>query len=138
MAYLGKYQLGQTLQLRLLCSDASGTPTAPTFNPQVQVWSATAKVLAALMPIQDRYVQSGVFRYPLQLGAAYSVGYYSVVYHFNVAGYFGVETDNFEVAAGGHADGDVVAMCFFDRPHAKFIVHATNTGRIIQGKNPTL
>lgn len=138
MAYLGKFSLGATVPLYLPCKNATKALSLPDAPPQYKSFSGTTLVEAHLMPIEDRYVITGLFRSTLFLGRLYSVGFYSVVYYYNVSGYYGIETDNFEIVGGGDARGASVSTYFYARPEANYVVQGTEQGLIIKGRNPTV
>lgn len=126
--------------LWLRTTDAAGTPTEPQDTPQVIVTdNALVEVVATQMPITERYTTTGLFYYPLYLGTGFSTGYYTIEYRWVLAStYIGSAADEFEIVAGGHADGAVTSLYFYERPHAKMLVHGVETGSILPGKNPSL
>ncbi len=139
MNFLGRFQLGDIVPLFLLARTAGGTPSPVAAPPTVEVWSSAGdKVVSKEMPIIDRYTYDGTFLLPVALGAGFVAGVYTVVYHFTIGSYYGIETANFEVMPGGHTDGTVVSMYFYERPQARFIVQQLDSGLMIQGRNPSL
>lgn len=141
MAYLGRYQMGQTIPLYLPCHTAAKQLSLPDLPPQLKVFDASKNLVEQhLMPIEDRYVVTGWFRFPLFLGRLYSTGYYSVVYYYTTGGktYNGLDTDCFEVVGGGDVRGAVIGTYFYDRPEARYIVQGLESGSIIKGRNPTV
>lgn len=90
------------------------------------------------MPIEDRYVTTGLFRATLFLGSKYSSGMYDVVYYYKVSGVTFLETDHFEIVAGGDARGACVSTYFYERPEAQYIIQGLESGSIIKGRNPTV
>lgn len=136
--YLGRFQLGATVPLYLECTDGGTAPTLPDSPPQYKAFLNTTVVEQHLMPIQDRYVVTGLFRSTLFLGRLYSVGMYSVVYYYSISGVAYMQTDNFEVVAGGDSAGAVVSTYFFARPEANYIVQSTEQSVVKRGRNPTV
>lgn len=136
--FLGRYFQGQTIDLRVQARDVNGTPAAVAAAPVVKVWRGATLLLNAPMPVLDRYQVTGLFHLPLFLGGAYTAGNYQVVYYYVAGSRRGVEVDGFEVTPGGHGDGDVISMYFLDRPDARFLVQKLTSGKIIQGRNPTV
>ncbi len=134
--YLGRKQLGTTLDLYLQCTDADGVKAMPTYVPWLKVWLASTLILSAEMPLVDKSAQVGLFRYPLFLGDAYSVGYGTVAMHYRVSTKYGIEARSFEIVPGGDAAGQVLGMCFYPRPQADFVVYQTESGEIRKGRNP--
>jgi hypothetical protein len=90
------------------------------------------------MPINDRYVFSGLFRRTQFLGRLYAVGMYQVVYYYSVSGAPMAETDCFEIVGGGGNLGSVVSTYFYDRPEAKFVIQGLESGEILKGRNPSV
>jgi len=138
MAYLGRYRQGDTVRLQVRCTDASQTPVLPADPPQATVYSpGNTKLLAASLPIRDRHSLTGLFSYPLYLGGDYATaGHYQVRYVWKTGSHHGIEVDQFEVIAGGHADGAVTSLYSYRRPQADFLVHGLESGKIIAGRNP--
>lgn len=136
MSYLGRLQLGDTLDLVLQTTNGTA-PTAPDNPPQVKIWSASALVTNQEMPL-ERPVQTGLFHHRVYLGADYATGYYTFVILYRVGSYYGVESGSFQVIPGGEQDGAVTSMYFFRRPQASFLVNERQTGKILKGKNPSI
>lgn len=135
---LGRYQLGQTVHLFLACRNGSGVLTAPDDAPVARVYSGSALVESRRMPVRDRRLVTGWFHLPLFLGSAYAAGPHAVSLHYLLSGTPYVEPVAFTVAAGGHADGQITSMYFYRRPHADYVVHGTERGKILKGKNPSV
>lgn len=140
MAYRGRYQLGQHLPLLVLCRNGNDTPTVPSDVPRATIWSpGNTRILAKDVPVLDRFGQTGLFGGVVFLNNDYSThGTYTIEYRYLAGGHYGIDTDQFEIMAGGHKDGSVIAMHYFDRPHAKFIVQQLDSGRLVQGRNPSV
>ena len=104
--------------------------------PAVTVYDdAGAKVASGAVPLLDRYRQPGWCGYRLRLGAL-GVGHYGVTFGYSVGGSARLDAATFEVVAGGHADGAVLAMTHYERPHAAFLVHQAESGTRVFGRNP--
>lgn len=139
MAWIGRYQLGQSISLFLVTRNADGTPAVPESPPVASIsLPGGTVVLAKEMPVVDRYQYDGLFLLPVFLGGLFAEGLYSVAYQFAVGGLSITESDNFQVLPGGNADGNVVSMYFYERPQARFIVQQLDSGKIVQGRNPTM
>jgi hypothetical protein len=137
MGYRGRYQLGVEIPLGILTVNGSSLPSFPTTAPLVEVWSATAQVIPGRkMPVVDRFGTTGLFGLNLFLDARFSAGMYTAIYRYTVGSYQGQEEDVFEVVAGGDPAGSVIAMAYYDRPHAKFCVMQLDSGRLISRRNP--
>jgi hypothetical protein len=136
--FIGRFQLGQIVPLLLVTKNAAGTPTVPNAPPTIKVWAPNGtEVLGAAIPMIDRYVQTGIFQGRVFLSALFAAGLYVVTYYYQVGSYQGLATDNFEIMPGGDPDGNVMAMYFYRQPQADFIVQSLDSGKIVQGRNPT-
>ena len=140
MGWLGRFQTGQTVPLYLECRNSSKQPVLPDRPPQYKVFAAgsTSPVEAHLMPIEDRYTVTGLFRSTQFLGRLYSTGMYQVCYYYNLSGTPVIETDNFEIVPGGGNLGSVVSTYFYSRPEADYIIQGIESGEILKGRNPTV
>ncbi len=136
--YRGRFQLGQDVPLGVLCRTAVGTATLPDDPPTLDVWTATAKVKTLLLPIQDRYGQTGLFGTKLFLDVSYATGIYKAEYRWQIGSYHGLEEDTFEVLPGGDGKGAVIALYHWERPHAKFLVQQLTSGALVRGRNPSV
>ena len=90
------------------------------------------------MAVMEAGTQTGLFSFDLFIGSSFGASHYCVSYFYSIAGSPFVTTDDFDLVIGGSPDGDVTSMYFYDRPHAKFVVHGLSTGRILKGKNPQI
>jgi hypothetical protein len=140
MSYLGRFRQGDSVNLVLFTKNASGVPTLPSDCPQAKVWDPTGALVATFqVPIVDRYVQTAIFQHQLRLGPGYSaLGNYRIAYYYLAGTCHGLVEDTFEVVAGGHQDGAVNAIFYFDKPWAKFLVFALDSGNLAMGRNPRI
>ena len=133
----GRFQLGEHVPLAVLCRNSSGQPAAPDAAPQVDVYSDTTHpTTGKAIPAQDKSLVTGLFTYRLFLGSGFVVGRYTVTYHWVIGANHGMQVDDFEIVGGGHEDGEVISMYFYDRPHADFIVQQLSSGKVVRGRNP--
>lgn len=131
-----RHQLGQVIPFLVQCVDSSGTPYFPDDCPTLKIWSSSGVVFCGKMPCEDRFVEAGIFLASIFLGSDYAVGKYTWAIYYKADGYYGIETGNFQILAGGSSDGDVVSQYFYDRPHGKFLVQELTSGNMISGRNP--
>lgn len=136
--FRGRVQLGEHIALGVLCLDASDTPTAPDAAPLLEIFSGTAKVLAKTIPALDRFGTTGLFQIQQFLDERFAAGQYKAIYRWDIGSYEGMAEDTFEVVAGGNADGQIIAMHYYKRPHADFIVSQLNSGKLVKGRNPRI
>jgi hypothetical protein len=133
----GRYQLGEEIPLSVLCVDADGAPANPSVAPHMDIYRGATQVLAGkLLPQLDPGGATGLFGLRLFLGADFSEGRHTVVYRYLTGSYLGQQTEEFEVVAGGHRDGAVLAMHWYERPHARFVVQQLDSGKLVKGRNP--
>lgn len=136
--YRGRYQLGDTVQLAVMCHNLNGTPGTPSTLNQCPVALVTggSLVTSLKVPIQDRYAQDGFFSFPLLLDARFAAGYYTVLYQWQQSSSHFESFDEFEIAAGGDGDGPVLGMFFYRRPAGDYLLLHTDSKRMIRRRNP--
>lgn len=91
-----------------------------------------------VLPVVDPYGQTGWFAKLVRLGAGFALGSYTVSFNYTVQGYQGLLLATFEVVGGGDLGGPVISLYSVDRPEARYIVAQLGTGRLVQGRNPTV
>ena len=136
--YRGRFQQGQTLGMLLVTTDASSTPQKPDRPPVLKIWQGATLVLSAEVPMIDRATDLGHFLARVFLGNSFPAASYEVTFQWQVGSYAGMQTDNFDVVPGGSPDGNIMAMYFYRRPHANFVIQSLESGRIIEGRNPVV
>jgi hypothetical protein len=139
--YLGRFFQGQQVPLTLSVTDQNGTPQLPAAAPTARVRGDAGAVLQTMtLPILDRYGATGLFQTLLTLGNSFPAGRYRVSYHWTSGSYTGETEDVFEVAPGGDPAGAVISMCWYERPHANFLVLQMDpaSGQLLFGRNPSL
>lgn len=134
--FRGRRALGQYLTLSVRTLNSSGEPVAPDACPLLDVWTAAGvKVRSLRIPIEDAGAVTGYFSYRLHLGPLFATGQYIAVYHWKASSHSGMEVDQFEVLPG-HGEGAVIAATEYVRPHARFLVHQLDSGKLKRGRNP--
>jgi hypothetical protein len=135
--YRGRYQQGEEIPLGVLCYDSSGVPTAPDAAPTLEIYSGGSHILPGkAIPALDKAAVTGLFQHKLYLNEHYPAGLYQATYRWTKGGFFGLQTDTFEVMPGGDATGSVVAMTYLERPQASFVLQQRDSGHLFKGKNP--
>lgn len=135
--YLGRYQQGQEVPFVLLTKGSTGVPVAPDAAPLADVYSSTGLLASGLkVPALDGAAVTGLFQGFLYLDESYPVGHYSIEAHWVSGVFTGSMLLYFEVAPGGDATGQVLALCYYHRPQADFLVQQRTSGRVFKGKNP--
>ena len=136
---LGRFELGQELVVPMLCTDGSGVAVVPDVPPAIALYNAAGvKVLSAQMACRDRYGATGLFLYRTPLNATFAVGKWSASVAWKAAGVGRVRAFQFEIVAGGDANGAVVGLYFLERPQANYVVQKTDGGARSFGRNPRL
>lgn len=140
MCYLGDFQLGDRLPIKVLCTNAAGLPISPDEAPTASFYaagSATAAFSVAL-PAADPTDATGLFLLAVHLDGRLSEGNYAVQLAWTVSGSPRAELRKFTVIPGGNKDGAVVAMYHYRRPHADFLIQQTDGRKLLRGANPTI
>jgi hypothetical protein len=140
MSWLGRYQNGQTLSLLVQTHDSTQKIVVPDRPPAAKVYFGASAVFSRLMPTEERYVVTGLFHLPIFLDANFVPGNYSITTYYSTGSgsYNGVQNDTFQVVGGGNVNGAIQGMYFLQRPQANFVIHGTETGLILKGRNPTI
>jgi hypothetical protein len=137
--YIGSYQLGDMVALTTQVVNNNGTPVLPDRAPVAIVTSAAgSQITSKRMPVLDSLNSTALFQYRLSLDARFSVGLHSVQYVSAVGGTFVLESDTFEIMAGGNKAGRGLAMTFFRPPTNEYIVLQTDAGFMKRYKNPSI
>lgn len=137
--YRGRFQQGQEITLGLLIADSNGAPVAPDAVPTLRIYgSAGTLIMSGSVPIQDRFGQTGWFAYQQFLDQRFPADTYSAVYQWAVSSSNRAALDYFEVLGGGSKLGSIVAMDYYRRPQADFVVQNTFAGTLQKGRNPTV
>jgi hypothetical protein len=133
--YLGRFQQGQPV--RLAVSPVSGgNPATPDSAPV-----ATVTGPVGFASFSAKLAMDGgptAFALAIPLVAEFLLGTYSVSYSYSVGGNAGTASDTFDVIAGGDPGGRIISMTAYDRPEARYVVTQLSSGRIVQGRNPTI
>lgn len=137
--YLGRYQVGQEVPVGVLCRTSLRVPTVPDAAPWVKILDSQGSVIETHeLPIVDRYNQTGWFQKLVRLGSSFGLGSYTVEITYTLSGAPHILISTFEVVAGGDLGGPVIAIYAIDRPEARYVVAQLGTGRLVQGRNPSV
>lgn len=132
-----RQQLGDELDITVQVVDAAMTPQTPDAAPTLRIYNSSGtKVATILMPPADRENVSGLFEHTLLLNWTYAVGFYSWRASYTVGGVAGVNEGYFEVAAGGSADGAIIAIAFMQNPDGTALVQHTDNDTFLLSRNP--
>lgn len=137
--WMGRYQVGGSVPLRLRCKTDAGVPTFPDNPPMVHVFDGSnTLLLAKQMPVEERYIGTGRFNYPLFLGSGYTAGHYTVVYYFALSSVMKAMQDTFEVIPNGSTSGAVTAAYFYERPEANYVLQGSEDGSLTKRRGPSV
>ena len=133
--YFGRVENGQEVRLHVQCRDNSDIQVDPDNCPILEIWSQGAKKVYNVMMFPEDSNVPGFFTLPWYL-QGFSAGTCQVVMRWKKGSFYGVAIGYFEVIPGGHDEGAVIAMTYFDTPQGRFMVHQTDAGITKMGKNP--
>lgn len=137
----GRYQLGQEIVLGFQARNGSDVPAVPSAVPVFSVYSQSATLIDGKeIPVLDRYGRTGLFQFRLRLSSIFTAGnaLYTVSYKATMPdSHIYTAEDYFQVIAGGNADGVILSMAYYTRPHADFVVHFLDSGKIQARRNPS-
>lgn len=133
----GRYQLGDFLPIVVWTRNNAGTPAVPTAHPEAKLYDAAGSLIQThALPLIDSANTTGRFRLDMPLGAEYTTGNYDVVVTYAISGVTYAEHMTFEVLAGGHSDGGLIAAELFNSPHSPWLVAETDRGKLLAHRNP--
>lgn len=142
MSYLGEYLLGEWIPIPLVCRDASGNESNPTAAPTLNIYKANDTPVTGYddvtVPPFAQGERTGYFNKNVFLNSNFSAGRYIALLQYAVSGSNKAELHFFEVVAGGNAKGAYVALFYYPRPHANYIVGQLDDGTLEMRRGPRL
>lgn len=140
--YLGEFFLGEWVSIPLVCRDASRAESNPTAAPTLNIYKADDTPITGA---DDRPIApfaqgslTGFFNFNVHLNSNFSAGRYIALLQYAVAGSNKAELHFFEVMSGGNAKGAYVALFYYQRPHANYIVGQLDDGTLEMRRGPKL
>jgi len=134
--YLGRFQLGSWVPLRVRCVHSNLYAVNPDSAPDYVVYSDTFRdVTSGSLPPKDKDNLAGLFEDSIFLGSL-DTGFYTVRYSWTAGSHKGASLDNFEIIGGGDPSGSYTAMHFYGPPHADFIVGQLDSDTVDKRRNP--
>jgi len=125
---LGRRQKGQTITFAV---DTLGTPDNP---PIASVVGPDNALFGAFdLPL---VVQSNQFGRSVLLAGALALGTFLVTYTWTLAGAPQSMVEKFDLVGGGDSGGGVIALCYYERPEARYLLAQLAAGKLVQGRNP--
>lgn len=134
--YLGRFQPGGVVKIRVATTDGSSNPVTPDAAPVATIRDPSNAVIFTGKMAMDGGTQ--VFSLNIFLGLPYPLATYTVGYSWSVGGFNGTGSDTFDVIHGGDIGGRIISMYAYDRPEARYVVAQLTSGNIVQGRNPRL
>lgn len=140
--YLGRFQRGDSIPLSYSCVDINGATVLPNQAPTASIHSTagTLQGTAIKLPVKHADINSsgtllGFFSKRHFIGSL-STGRYNIFYQLASDPTIIKRVDNFDVIAGGSANGDVIAIDYTPQFGRQAIQYDTEDGNIFLGKNP--
>lgn len=128
---LGRFRRGDWAPLSLsVASRPDGPPIAVILD------GSMSQVAAIPMPSTTADMLN--YLLPIQISLTYSVGTYSVFYHYLIAGQSVMQQATLDVIAGGDSGGAVISMYSVDRQEVRSIVAQLDSGILVLGRSPTV
>lgn len=137
--YHGRVQLGQDINLFVICTNSDGYVIRPDEVPDVAVYSSTGHPVAnGKMPVLNPEATDGLFTAKLYLSETFTPGKYQVVYRWKQSSYQGQSIGFFEILPGATGTGQILAMSNYQRDPSNFIVQHRQSGYLYRGRNPVV
>lgn len=135
--FIGRYQLGQDVNLFVNCTDSNGYLLSPDEVPSVSIYDESGSPVAnGKMPVLDPGATTGFFTAKLFLNQEFAPGLHTAVIRWVDGSYTGVSTVRFEIVEGGSGTGQIQSMINYERVPSSYIVNQRQSGYIYRGKNP--
>lgn len=140
MAWLGHYQIGDTVPIGFRAVNGSGVGVEPDAAPQASLFRDANLIVTVKVPIVDRYGTTAWFAERLFLdGRFLTAGTYQVLYHYLLSGTPYLEADEFQILAGGSPVGHSMSMFFaHGMAAADYVLVQTEAGQILRKRNPRI
>lgn len=136
--YLGRYQLGEYIQIPTQTQTSGLEEVAPTAAPTISIYKATDTPILddAKMAPQDKPTRTGWFTTNIMLDTAFSEGRYFGTINWAYSGSNYSDQFTFEIVGGGHIQGPYENIDFYERPHADYVVGFSCRGELEFRRNP--
>lgn len=135
--FIGRFQLGDFVPLLVWCRNNAGTPAQPTAHPTARIYDGGGTLVQTHdLPLVDSADTLGRFRFDLPLGSQYAVGYYTAKIDYTISAVVYSELQDFQVLAGGHSDGGLIAAELYNSPNSPWLVAETDRGALLAHRNP--
>jgi hypothetical protein len=135
--FLGFYQLGDRVPLRLYTRNATQTPSTPDAAPVVVIYGENgAKFWEGKLPLLDQERQTGYFHRQINLDSAFTSQRYTVFYTWKISSVLLASHEEFEVMGGGDANGAGIAMNYFRQQIADYVLLQDDNGVLNKLRGP--
>ncbi len=139
--YLGRFQLGNWVNIVLQCTDIDGSPAMPVDSPHLTIRRSSdgAVVYSKEMPVAEKEGQAiGLFVSRVRLGSDFAVGTHTIQKAFTVGADTFIESNGFDVVQAGNVNGTAIGTYYYRRPNAHHVLYQVESGRILRGSNPRI
>jgi len=135
--FLGFYQLGSLLPLRCRTRNAAGTPLLPSAAPQARIINESGETVQTVsLPLFDQERITAYFHTCVSLAGDFTEQRYTVLYTWLIGETLMASTEEFEVVAGGTADGAGIAMHYFRQESADYVLYQNDGGVLNKLRGP--
>lgn len=136
--WLGTFQLGDTVDVRVQTKTGALVPTNPDAAPTYKIYkdADSSTTATGSLPIQDKWGTTGVFLGNVFLDSAFSAGTFCVLVQWAISSTAGSEILTFEIVSGGDARGEVISLYPYSKRDSEFLVWQTNSGHLVTGRGP--
>jgi hypothetical protein len=142
MSYLGEFFQGEWVNIPVVCRNASLAEANATAAPVLNIYRADNTPITGADDITmapfAQGERTGYFNRAVQLDSNFTAGRYVCHIAYAVSGSNKAELHFFQVVAGGNAKGAYVALWYYPRPHAKYIVGQLDDGTLEMRRGPKI
>lgn len=139
--YLGEYFQGEWVSVPLVTANTSDVEADADAAPTVSIYKASdTPITGADDETMAPFAQGervGFFNRDFQLDSNFTAGRYIVLVEYTITS-DKADLHFFEVVAGGDDKGAYVAMFYYRRPHANYIVGQRDDGELEFRRGPKI
>lgn len=139
--WLGRFQLGDNLPLRMIATDSNGEIAWPTERGTIRIYNPAGTLLYSDIPYVIDPTRIGMLGANIRLDGTFSTyGLYTVWLQMEMDASAGGRVADavwtFELLPGETDDGFIHSMYYWSRPEAAYVIGANDKGYVFQGRNP--
>lgn len=137
--FLGSYQLGDRIALRLLTRTGAGVPTKPDSHPYARIYGEDGTIaLSVQLPLIQQQQITGYFHHRIGLVAPFTAQRYTVVYTWVITNTVYQSTEEFAILAGGDSTGSGITLHFFRQASADYLLMQNDQGTLKRLRSPEI